>query len=299
MHEVLATYYRRQMFDPNECIKLGVPQVFDAFVEASAERYEVIRKDLYGDLPPAIAEYARLALRMTQQYRRWAPEVDKFKVIDVEYELAIDYTYWLFVGFIDLIVQMPDGTYWIVEHKTLSREPDYYELFFSLQAAGYMWAAQRDPVLSQLDIKGVLYNLLLKTEVKPPKVLKSGKLSKDKRQATSPYLYRSAIQEHGLNEADYAQFILGLDPNKYNKRTQVVPTDAMIDWFDQTIRSVGLEMCNNPVIYPTEAKNCSWCDFRLLCTWIRNGLDWRSIVNARFVERESILVENAEELADA
>ncbi|KKN85699.1 hypothetical protein LCGC14_0275040, partial [marine sediment metagenome] len=220
-------------------------------------------------------------------------------VIDVEYELAVDYTYWLFIGFIDAIVQMPDGTCWILEHKTLTREPDFYELFFSLQASGYMWAAQRDPVLSQLDIKGVIFNLLLKTEVKPPKVLKSRKLSKDKRQATSIEMYRQAIADNGLNPADYEQFILGIDPNRYNKRKKIVPTPAMIDWFDDTIRTVGMEMCSNPVIYPAQARDCTWCDFKLLCTWVRNGLDWRSIVSAKFVERGSIDIKAMEELSDA
>ena len=306
MHEALAAYYKRQMFKsvtdkvpPNLRDKMGLPTPINALVTALENRTEIIRKDLYGDLPEAISEYAHLAQRMLEQYQRWAPSVDKFKVIDVEYELAVDYTYWLFIGFIDAIVQLPDGTYWLLEHKTASREPDLYELFFSLQASGYMWAAQRDPVLSQLDIKGVIYNILLKTEVKPPKVLKSGKLSKDKRQATSVEMYRQAIADNELNPADYEQFILGIDPNRYNKRKYIVPTPAMIDWFDDTIRAVGMEMCKSPVIYPAQARDCSWCDFKLLCTWVRNGLDWRSIVNAQFVERSSPDAESLKELANA
>ena len=662
VHEALAAYYKLQMLSNDTSKKTASMVTFAAFVNASANRREVIEKDLYGDMPPTIDEYTNLAHKMLQQYQRWAPSVDKFRVIDVEYELAVDYTYWLFIGFIDAIVQLPDGTYWLLEHKcvdgetevngvplkdlwpegddgdglrptqdwtipilsvheakddedstylvqaeadqiyrercetvldvefrdgthikctpnhpillkggewiradrvhpmsgylcnageripaplsrkkgqdisdlgpadtedrewhlaylagvfiaegygtdfgstvhlskydldqahrwglmamqyadadgftvrdyktskgasitgwkfretmeretgikfswrhdtkkvpdkilrsphhirqaflkgywendghterlsarasstsyslmrtmqslllsfgiqssvcqhgvtptnkkpyyqitvsgedvdtlsnllglanwgvkrrkkqlnpivsitevptsdgyvydlanckeknfiatcgpnqfvchnTLTREPDFYELFFSLQASGYMWAAQRDPVLSQLDIKGVIFNLLLKTEVKPPKVLKSGKLSKDKRQATSIEMYRKAIADNGLNPADYEQFILGIDPNRYNKRKKIVPTPAMIDWFDDTIRTVGMEMCKSPVIYPAQARECGWCDFKLLCTWVRNGLDWRSIVNAQFVKRSSPDAESLKEL---
>ena len=305
VHEALAAYYERQMFAsviakvPPGSIK-SLPTPTRALHQAIFDREQIIKKDLYGDLPDPIVDYSLLAMKMLEQYQRWAPTVDRFKVIDVEYELAVDYTYWLFVGFIDAIVQMPDGSYWIMESKTATREPGFYELFFSLQAAGYMWAAQRDPVLSRLNIPGVLYNILLKTEVKPPKVLKSGKLSKDKRQATSVAMYRQAIADNKLNPDDYEQFILGIDPDRYNKRTRIVPTPAMIDWFDDTIRTVGMEMCDNPAIYPAQAKDCGWCDFKLLCTWVRNGLDWRSIVDARFVKRGSfIAIEATEELADA
>jgi len=60
----------------------------------------------------------------------------------------------------------------------------------------------------------VIYNVLAKSIPVMPKVLKKGSLSLDKGQSTTPELYRLAIAENGLNEADYAEFLAYLEENQ-------------------------------------------------------------------------------------
>jgi hypothetical protein len=221
---------------------------------------------------------------MLDQYLDWAPVHDDFEVPAVEHEMVIPVHNFDFVGIADAIIRKrSDGTYWVMEHKTMTRVPEFNELWFSLQASAYMWAAQKT---LNVPIDGVLYNILLKKEIKAPKILKSGKLSRDARQSTTRLLYEKAILARGEDVDSYAEILAKLDQKQYNVRIPVVPTEGMLAWWERQLKTIGTDMVGNPRITPSVARSCVWCDFRSLCERRRNGMKWEPIAKTDFMKRE-------------
>ncbi len=284
VHEALAAYYLRLKHDSDYCVEHGIPHVNEAYHGVWGHAFYTVEKSLLGSVPGVLHEYSRLGESMLEQYMKWAPANDDFEVLAVEHEMVVPVHSFNFVGIADAIIKKKgDGTYWILENKTFTRIPEYRELLFSLQASAYMWAAQKT---LNVPIDGVLYNILLKKQIKAPKMLKSGKLSKDVRQSTTREKVEEAIASLGLNPIDYATFLANLDKKQYNVRIPVVPTEGMLAWWERQLKLIGTQMIGNPRITPSVARSCTWCEFRSLCERIRNGMRWEPIAKTDFMQRE-------------
>ncbi len=286
VHEALAAYYtERRLTDKgyDDAVAL-IRTPMGMFDTVFAQARDRIENSLLGQMPQPIVDYYGLGVSMLNQYMDWAPAHDEFEIIDVETMMTVPVGQFDFVGKADALIKMKmDGSYWILEHKTLPRVPDYRELLFSLQSSAYVWAAHET---YGVPIDGVLFNILIKKQIKPPKILKSGKISKDVRQSTTRKLVEAEIKKLGLDRQDYVEFLGKLGKNKYNVRIPVVPTDGMIAYWVRTLRDVGTEMINNPVITPAASRQCARCEFGSLCERIRNGMKWRPVAKYDFVPRD-------------
>jgi len=113
------------------------------------------------------------SIAMMDEYLNVYPTED-FKVIEVEYEFEDDIINpetghksrsFKLGGKVDGIVQKPDGTYWILEHKTASTIDAGYisKLWTDFQILLYAYSVERT-----LDIKieGIIYNILGKCGLK-------------------------------------------------------------------------------------------------------------------------------------
>ncbi len=122
------------------------------------------------------------------------------------------------------------------------------------QGFGYIYVedqgwvhVQDHPIYRRLPENGpseFVYDIVKKEAPKPPELLKKGGLSKAKNQNTTVEMYRQAIEDHGLNPADYEDILQHLEDqgNKFLRRIPVrriwSECEAAIDDFVK----VALEM---------------------------------------------------------
>lgn len=213
-----------------------------------------------------------LATGVATHYVEHYGDESKWTVLATELEFSVpldDGTNY--IGTIDLIVEDEDGHTWFVDHKTTAS----IEIFdknsdMDRQISRYWWA------LEQLgyNVHGFIYNIILKDVPTAPKQLKSGALSKDKSQKTTLKLYRDAIEEHGLNEADYADFLQYLEdqPKEFFRRIKVERTPAerlaSIDEMEDVIDDIRRQ----PKMYRNITKDCHWdCPYKTLCVAEMDG----------------------------
>ena len=190
-------------------------------------------------------------------YRYIAPEVS-FKVpipgtewIDEKTE--IKYVGYL-VGQIDGVSEDEQGGIWLVEHKTYSQKAQLRDLELDWQMRVYTWAAQQ---LFQTRIQGALYDGIAKRLPKAPKVLNSGKLSREMNDSLTYDAYMQAILALGQDPLDdyYAPFLhrlqareQGLETNFHTRHRLHYNTKA-IDAVGTTLTKVWHDMVKGDV-YP-------------------------------------------------
>lgn len=119
----------------------------------------------------------------------------------------------LLSGRIDMVVRRKDGI-WIVDHKTAANPYTARALDVDDQLTGYCYIYWR---LTGTMPRGAVYNALIKDPPKPPKVLKSGELSKDKAQRTTYDLYVQTIETLGLDYSDYKEVLDYLREKKWSQ----------------------------------------------------------------------------------
>jgi hypothetical protein len=159
----------------------------------------------------------------------------------------------------------------------------------------YVWLCNHDRDESaRIDAFDVVYNILLKKVPKPPRVLKSGALSKAKSQLTTPWLYRKAIEENDLDPADYEEFVASLDPHAFNVRHRVHVTPERIEWWERFLIDLMNEM-KDPLITPVDAVwRCAYCGYRSLCEAKYGEID-RDLLGARIAQDYCLRREHEEE----
>ena len=285
IHAALADLYSRD--------KQRAPlAVYDAAVRAE---YKIIEADVLL-VPPHIVEYAALGRAMFQHYIIWAAGKDNFSPIctEVQLEAPLDGFDINVKGTLDMLAVTGRGDskqVWIVEHKTYTTSPSQTELDMALQPMIYYWLASKDERLAMYvqagQMPGMLFNILIKTAPKAPRVLKSGKLSQAKNQNTTRYLYEEAITTLGLERADYEELIAALDPDKFNRRLYRYMDEIDLLRINDLLVRTAEEMLSDPVILPVDSINrCGRCRYLPLCSEMFSGGDWKSCMELDFKKRE-------------
>jgi hypothetical protein len=198
----------------------------------------------------------------------------KFQVpiIDPKGEpLAVDGKAVVYQVRLDMLALHEDGSVWIWDHKTAgSIDNDGQFLDLDTQMSSYLWALHIYNELHnhQWEIGGVIYNELEKAYPKPPKELKSGALSQDKRQLTTYELYLEAIEERGLDIGPYEAMLdyLGANRRDYFRRTPVRRSLKELWYQGSLVWMEASDMTSKPALYPSPDRfKCGGCDFRLPC----------------------------------
>lgn len=196
----------------------------------------------------------------------------------------------LLSGRIDMVVRRSDGI-WIVDHKSLASAPTDTALDIDDQLTGYCYIYWR---LTGEIPRGALYNVLLKDPPKPPRMLKDGTLSKDKSQRTTFDLYLQAINDLGLNVADYEEILNFLSASGWRRffvRQGVERNiDQLASFEEHLYREVrDMQTCiDDPAeAYPNPSQYvCPGCAVMPICKTMeeQGDVDW--IVNHGFVTQE-------------
>lgn len=257
-------------------VEVRTAKAISAFVDENNRQRDAESKALGGLDDERIQEYAEreeLGTNMLAGYGKWAESRDNFRPVAVEQKfripiptedgglLVVDGRPVLYQVRLDLLVEDDDGYYWIGDHKTAGKEDNLTFLELDTQLSSYVWAAS---LYYGEMMRGFIYNELFKRYPEPPNVLKSGKLSQDKRQNTTYELYLEAIEAHGLDPAPYDGMLdyLREQPNTYFRRTQQHRSARELAVQGTYVLDEARDMYDDPAIYPNTHKfNCNSCDF--------------------------------------
>lgn len=284
-HHALDTYYAAGM-------KQGTAiKAFDDYVN---KNWASVAHRSFGEtkfLQDAI-EVGRGTIEHYEKYSRLA-DTD-FEVVATETPVVVEDGLSRFVGVIDMVIRKDDG-YWIVDHKFLSRFPRYDELFFSLQAAAYLWGTARDKNYKNfMPIQGFIYNLILKRVPKYPKILKNGSLSQAQRSGCSPITYREALVRNEESEEDYKDFLETLDIEDFFKREPIPAYPQLAINWSNTLYKVIDEIQRGVPDLEADSRTCAWCAYKSLCNMRRIGGDWHKLEKYEYMPREHLDFDNEE-----
>jgi hypothetical protein len=299
VHRGLEAGLRRQQ-DPVEAAR----EYIEEEREAKTQEYQ----EATGTTPwPAelsdFNEMADLAVGLVRQYHDHYgtdhPYADQgLTSIGIEVPFKIYLSDWLghdnqygpvyFCGTLDGIAVDEHGQIWIVENKTYSKKLSPEDVQWHWQAQGYAVALEW---LTGMPVAGVLYNGIAKKLIQEPKVLKSGLLSTDKRQATTLGRYLSAITANGENPddprfVDILSHLRELDlqgDTRFFYREKCFFTEDQLDSWRADFLVLVHEMLDSPRIYRTVPYDgCGDCWFRDLCHAEHSGGDVEYLLDKRY-----------------
>ena len=229
-HEVLET-----RIIPDESL---YPELKEAFGINSWENYFTT---IFNELDEAFKDYEVL-------HKEYRVETEDIKgVIDVVWK------------------HKKTGRILITDYKFSNKDKGYVDIWLDEQMYIYaaVYASLNNLLLEDINIG---YVNIPKVEVKKPRVLKNGMLSKDKAQNTTYELYLEAIEENGLNVADYEDILSEITDKHLTSvatcNINLEMAQRIMQNIDNTIKDMGkgyvLERCTF---------QCKYCDFLDYCKY--------------------------------
>ena len=181
-------------------------------------------------------------------------------------------------AFFDLIYPDPAGRIFLVEFKLRKTLSSFEQVANNRQIRRYAWAYRQE---TGEDVAGVILDERLNAVPKPPRVLKSGKVSEAKDQLTTGALYAAACEEAG--QEVNSEVVEALDAREWQKRYTVFLTDREIEEAGKELVSLGqqVQALDSGQMYPTrnvKPQLCNGCRFREIC----NHPEDVDVVNALF-----------------
>jgi hypothetical protein len=178
-----------------------------------------------------------------------------------------------FVGTWDGIAKDAQDNLWLVENKTYQTKPDLKDLQVHFQTTGYAVAWQ---MLTGVPLVGALYNGVAKKLIAPPRRLKDGSLSADKRQQTTYDLFVAEMKRDGLSihHPKYQDILAKLKgikdqgDDRFFYRESFYFNEAQVENWTREFVDIVREMDNDPKIYRTvsfkgcgpQGADCWWQD---------------------------------------
>lgn len=208
-----------------------------------------------------------------------------------------------FAGRFDgVVMTKSDGKFWLWETKTAASIDSLLDtLTLDEQCGAYIFAAQQ---LFNVDIQGVIYNIMRKKAPVLPQELQNGMLSKRKKMDTSAEIYLRVIREHhdellsNMNSDEQRAWILSsygdmlqvlLDKgNTFFARIPIYRTAQEVHNLSINLWHTALEMCRPTTpLYPAPSWSaCNFCRFKTPCISMNAGGDWEAIVASEYRQRE-------------
>ncbi|KKM73035.1 hypothetical protein LCGC14_1414490 [marine sediment metagenome] len=245
---------------------------FALSLKESIEQMQAWGVEIWNEDREQFVAEEQLGVQMLTRYHDFNKTKDQFIPVSLEESFQVKVRTprgyksptTIFAGKIDGIVKL-DGELWLLEHKTAASIDNKYITSLDLddQVNTYLWAARE----LGYDIKGVIYNVLAKWAPKPPKLLKNGKLSTDKRQKTTHDLFFAAITKHNLLPVDYTDMLIHLEAQEDTTfyREKVYRNDAEFDRIGRELYAVSRDMAKPQMFRNPGACRLQGCSFRSIC----------------------------------
>ncbi len=271
LHAGLAHFYRTKE-DPLIGMKAWIDEKITP--QDYAEMWEDERQQL--------RDVEALLTSMLSSYVSYAEANDDFEIIAVEKPVVVRIpgTYLWLEGNLDLVVRRR-GKLWVVDHKGYTSFANPQDLELDDQMTAYLWLVYQ--VFGELP-GGAIYNQLRKKIPSEPLVLKGGGLSKDKSCDTTASVYRAKLQELGLDEEPYEEFLHNLEANEFFRRELIARSKYELDHFHGHLRDELGEMRRTSLpLYPNPGRDCSWaCQYKMLCLCENTGGDLQGLIDANY-----------------
>lgn len=260
-----------------------------------------------GKLPGTWQENERLGIALMSYYaEHWLRnrnpletfEVDGIPQCEVNGAIDLGVKTWdgrrILYGFtMDRIVIDEYDRLWVAEYKT-AKQIRLYHFDVDEQITSYCWAAWR---LYQRPVAGVIYQQHRKSMPVLPKVLASGKVSTDSRQATSAAMYSKMLCDmYGTldraphdNIVCYNKYVMGEDEDRdrFVVRHRIERNERQLLSFEEKI-FMELEELTRPdlPLYPNPTKDCEFmCPMQAACVAMDDGSEWEGVLDAYSVAR--------------
>ena len=185
-----------------------------------------------------------------------------FEVLHKEYRVETEDI----KGVIDVVWKnKTTGKILITDYKFSNKDKGQVDIWLDEQM--YIYAAAYASLNNlTLDDINIGYVNIPKAEMKKPRVLKNGSLSKDKAQNTTYALYLEAIEENGLNVTDYEDILSEITDKRLTSvatcNINVEMATRIMTNIDNTIKDMDkgyvLEKCTF---------QCKYCDFLEYCKY--------------------------------
>lgn len=296
-HKGLEMYYKAMQRGEGllDCEVAGCDAYQDLFTEYMTAMKDRLRF-AWQFAEPMWREAGELGFEMLQNYfieERTNPIVDEVVQVEVRVNVAIRSETGRKIGTLSVqtdLVGRKDGQLRVIDHKSATRDMPSAQIDQDDQLSAEAFAVWQS--LGEFPDE-VVYNVAKKKVPEPPKLLKSGKLSKDRSQDTTSELYEAAIVQHGLNRMDYADHLQFLREqertnSRFFKRDVTFRTPDQVDSFARNLREEWRDM-RRVALHPEQAYpnpsvfNCPSCPVRALCVAIEDGQDVEALIRAGYV----------------
>jgi len=275
--------------------------------EAFNEYTRLTKKYNWKSLPPDWEDLQVLGLEMCNYYEfDWLqkraylptyifngqPQVEVGFKIELPVEVE-GYDAVIFSGTLDRISYDEESdSLWIVEYKTAKAFATQH-FMNDAQISAYSWAAS---LIYDKPVLGVIYQQHLKASPKPPRILKSGELSKAINQRTTYSLFKEALQNQYPDKEvpeEYTPVLENLAQQESEDKDRFVRRDYCYrNKHFQEAESVKLlleveDMLNPDLpLYPNPTRDCSWkCPFLSACISMDDGSSFEDELQANFRQR--------------
>ena len=189
------------------------------------------------------------------------------------------------------------GTYYIVDHKSYERSPNYDSLLVHDQFIDYCWMCWQT---FGHPPEAVIYDGLKKKLPAVPKMLKNGSLSRE-WVSTTAAVYRAALDELGLPHTEYHDLLARYDEAETREQTEFFTrfylrySNTMLRQFEKRLQVETEAMLlahqlphNDPHLYPNfNALVCPSCRVKDICHGIEKGDDLAWIIKHGYARAAS------------
>lgn len=196
----------------------------------------------------------------------------------------------LLSGKIDLIGENRRDA-WGMDHKALAGAPSDAALDIDDQLTGYTYIYWR---ISDTLLRGFAYNVLIKDPPKPPRILQSGELSKDKSQRTTYDLYLNEINRLKLDVADYEEVLTFLKASGWRRYFIRIGSGRSMehlasyeDHLWRTVRDMQACIEDPAEAYPNPSQYvCPGCAVMPICSAMEMDEDVEQVIANGFITQE-------------
>jgi len=257
-------------------LDLGIEVIADARTGRLIARLTpVSEKQLIRPVPdpPNVFNVLAIAGLLPEKFIRYIPDDENAPIIDV---VIVPICYH---GTMDRIVVDRYGRWWILDYKT-AKGADINKLATDDQISSYVWAAEQ---WYQHRIEGFIYLQLTKDVAKPPRRLKNGTLSVEKKQKTTYQLFRAEVlKDYGevakapgkiIEMLNHLATLDTPEGDRFIRWDRVQRNDAQkISTYNHIMGEVELMINPDLYLYPNPTRDCSWdCNFREICIMMDSG----------------------------
>lgn len=279
IHKCMAYYYKHEI------------PLLTTFEKEFKEQTEKRYKELPSTAQEKVDEFYQLGKCMLIGYEQKYKK-EKWEIVSVEepysYSIDVEDIRVTVQGTMDMVIRQ-DNRLWIVDHKTYAKFVDPTDLLMDDQMTTYLFLLQHN---SNERIGGAIYNQLLKKIPDVPKVLQSGKISKDVKCYTTRAMYEAILEANNQDVNDYADILSKLDSIEFFRREPIARTNRELKLFKEQLHLELQDMVrfykDTNLIYPNVSRSCKEiCQYTDLCRCQSQGGDWEFMAKTIYKEHDT------------